>query len=361
MNKDELVEGIQILTPAEVEASSTPPVETTPEPPTEQPIEKFDEEPDFAIVPPTETTDGKVEKDDDNLPPATPSNDEPQLTKYQALLTDLANDGAFGELEEGELEEYLENANGESIKNLVEKTIEKGLESRKEKWIGKFDGAKKRFLEIEDKFDNSEQAIQMAKRLDFLENLSHEGIRENVELQKQLYYNHLVSNKNFTDAEAKELISEADGMDKLEEKALASLPALKQSAEEFVAQAEKAKKDREENFKKQEAENYDKLMNTVDSTEEFVPGLKINKTVRDKVKKNMTTTVFTDEQYESLVWLVTEYLPFHCANFERIVSHKYNSKYYSDREKDCPGQYFDWERLKAHVLNSGFEISIYEG
>ena len=70
---------------------------------------------------------------------------------------------------------------------------------------------------------------------------------------------------------------------------------------------------------------------------------------------------FTDEQYESLLWLVTEYLSFHCANYERIVSHKYNAKYYSDREKYCPGQYFDWERLKGNVLNSGFEISIYEG
>lgn len=61
------------------------------------------------------------------------------------------------------------------------------------------------------------------------------------------------------------------------------------------------------------------------------------------------TGPFTDAQYESLCWLLFEYMPHFCPSFCRIVSHDYNYSTYSNGKKGCPGPYFDWKRLESEM------------
>ena len=101
------------------------------------------------------------------------------------------------------------------------------------------------------------------------------------------------------------MVEEADGIDKLEDKAASALPALRKQAHTIVERAEADKQTRMEQYKNAQNQQFQNLMDTVDSKEEFINGLKLNKTVKDKIKTNMTTPVYKDEQgreYTSLMY-----------------------------------------------------------
>lgn len=65
---------------------------------------------------------------------------------------------------------------------------------------------------------------------------------------------------------------------------------------------------------------------------------------------------FTEEQYESLFWLLFEYAPHFCSNYHRIVSHDYNGNTYSGVKKGCVGPHFDWSKLEGEIVNRGYNF-----
>lgn len=54
---------------------------------------------------------------------------------------------------------------------------------------------------------------------------------------------------------------------------------------------------------------------------------------------------FTETQYEALFFLLFDYLPKLCPNIKTISSHDYRYKLYSNMTKNCPSQWFDWDKL----------------
>jgi hypothetical protein len=62
---------------------------------------------------------------------------------------------------------------------------------------------------------------------------------------------------------------------------------------------------------------------------------------------------FTEEQYQSLAYLIYEYLPTLCPGLHRIVGHDYNKNKYSGSRKGCPGPNFDWPRLEQYGKDFG--------
>tara|TARA_R100001163_G_scaffold45106_1_gene33977 strand:+ start:842 stop:2047 length:1206 start_codon:yes stop_codon:yes gene_type:complete len=308
--ENELFDGIQILSPQELEESqsggeaksedSTSP-EVSEETKGKEEISISD---DLTIAPPEETTSG--EEIETTTTESKESVEIPKkgTTRYQALIKDLMKDDIFLGIEEEEIEGMLEDASAETVKQLMAKTLERQFKHQTESWMNNFSGAKKRFLEIEDKFSDTDHAIQMAQRLDYLDSVTENAIAEDTNLQKNIYFEYLLG-KNFSDAEARSMVEEADGIDKLEEKAQKALPSLRQSASQIVARAEQQQKQQLEQYKNAQNQQFNNLMHTVDSKEEFINGLKLNKTVKDKIKANMTVPVYKDEngrEYTSLMY-----------------------------------------------------------
>lgn len=306
--ENELFDGIQILSPQELEESQlggetksedSENLEVSEETKGEE--KEISISDGLTIMPPEETTSGE------EIETTTPESVEAPkkgTTRYQALIKDLMKDDIFLGVDEEEIEEMLEDASADTVKKLMAKTLETQFQSQTESWMNNFSGAKKRFLEIEDKFSDTDHAIQMAQRLDYLDNVSENAIAEDVNLQKNIYFEYLLG-KNFSDAEARSMVEEADGIDKLEEKAQRALPSLKQSAAQVVAKAEQDQKKQLEQYKNAQNQQFNNLMTTVDSKEEFISGLKLNKTVKDKIKTNMTAPVYKDEsgrEYTSLMY-----------------------------------------------------------
>ena len=294
VENDDLFEGLQIMSPSELNSAVAATNEGTPT--------EVNEE--FTLEPVrSESGDSETTKETREATPRTNDTNESQSdVVYKALIKELVKGGVIT-AEEAELDELP--GSFDTIKDLLAKTIDKTVEEKQEGWKKGLSPAKKRFLEIEDAFDETDQAILMAQRLEFFENTSVEQVKENVDLQKQIYYEQLVA-KNFSHEDAVEAIEDALAVNKLEEKALKAIPELKSQSEAIVRDAKDAKETKSKAELEAQTKAFESLLSNVDSRDAFIDGLTLNKVAKDKLKANIINPVHTDpktgKEYNSLMY-----------------------------------------------------------
>lgn len=318
--ENELYEGLTIMSAKEME-NSLASTETNYEKSVEKPDTIESSKDELVITAPNEVVN-KEEKNssetenndskDDN------SSTDTREVKYKALLSELVKEGIITV----EDEEELNKAPGslKTIKEYLNKTVEKTIEEKQDSWKKNFTGAKKRFLEIEDAFTDADQAIMVAQRLDYLENLNSSAIKSDVNLQKQLYAESLRV-KGFSPEKINEEIQDAEALGKLEKKALDAHPELTNETKSIV---DKSKAEKEAMTQKQ-IEEQDKMFNnlitTIDSREHIIEGLPLNKISRDKLKNNIINPVYTDpksgKEFNSLMYKQSK----NPTEFEILLNH----------------------------------------
>ena len=300
-NNEELFEGLQIMSAAELnsavkgeetqgEAAAAPAVE-----------EEFSLEPvvaekgDDSVITKTVETTTETKTNTDST-----SKNE---VVYKALMKELVNAGVLTVEEMEKLDEMP--GNFDSIKELVNKTVETNFKAKEDNWKKSLSPAKKRFLEIEDAFDETDQAILMAQRLEFFDNVSEDAIKQDENLQKQIYWEQLKA-KNFSDADALEAIEDAVAINKLEEKALKAVPELKASAKSYIDQSREAIQQKSKAEQEAQTKAFEQLLANIDSRETFIDGLNLNKVAKDKLKNNIMNPVHTDpktgKEFNSLMY-----------------------------------------------------------
>lgn len=236
---------------------------------------------------------------------------------YQALIKEMVEAGTLT-VEEGADASELPGTL-DTIKELMEKTVDAKTKAKQEAWKNSLSKEKKRFFEIEDAFDSDDLAIQMAERLEFFDNLSDEQLAENPELQKQIYYQYLIG-KGFSKEEAEEEIADADSLAKLEDKASKALPHLKKEAIDFVEKSRQQKTLAAEEQSKKAKQSFDNLMKNIEAKESFIDGINLNKVSKEKLKENITKIVHTDEkgrQYNSLMYKQKQ----NASEFEMLLNY----------------------------------------
>ena len=302
--KEDLFDGIQIMSPGELESSISGEVTDD----SEEAPEVIENE-DISIAP-VEQVGGDLGDDEEagKIVPATePVSEKPQEVSeekkeafYKAMMKEFIDEGIIATPEsEEELEGSLDK-----LKELMKGTLEKSFQGMTNQWKSNFSGAKKKFLEIEDSFNDADHAIQAAQDLEFFDNLKEDTIRDDNNLQKNLYYRYLKS-KNFSDADAAEQIEDAEAIGKLEDKALKAVPELKKQTNYYVEQSKQQKVQEQAKWEKQREESYNNLMSSIDTKEAFVDGLNLNKVSKEKLKANITKPVYTDDDgkgYTSLMY-----------------------------------------------------------
>jgi hypothetical protein len=299
-NNEELFEGLQIMSAAEL--NSAVKGEETQGEATANPVEE-----EFSLEPVT------AEKGDDSATTKTvetttetkPNTDSTSKNEvvYKALMKELVNAGVLTVEEMEKLDEMP--GNFDSIKELVNKTVETNFKAKEDNWKKSLSPAKKRFLEIEDAFDETDQAILMAQRLEFFDNVSEDAIKQDENLQKQIYWEQLKA-KNFSDADALEAIEDAVAINKLEEKALKAVPELKASAKSYIDQSREAIQQKSKAEQEAQTKAFEQLLANIDSREAFIDGLNLNKVAKDKLKNNIMNPVHTDpktgKEFNSLMY-----------------------------------------------------------
>jgi hypothetical protein len=303
MENNELFEGLQIMSPEELNkaVSQESGEENIPagSESTEEPASLFE-----PVTPETGEGAGenKVVAEKTEKTETTES-----LTKneavYKALMKELVNSGVLTVEEVEQLDELPGTL--DTIKELVSKTVETGVKQTQENWKKSLDPTKKRFLEIEDAFDATDQAILMAQRLEFFDSVKAEDVQADVNLQKQIYFE-LLKSKNFSDQDAIEAINDAEQMNKLQEKSLKAIPELRKQANEVVESARLEKETKTKAEIEAQTKMFDSLVQNIESREAFIDGLNLNKVAKDKLKANIMTPVHKDPEtgteYNSLMY-----------------------------------------------------------
>jgi len=293
---EELFDGLQIMSPEElnaaVKADDNPSDENNATP-------SAGESEGFEFKPvATETGEGAYANDNKDAPATKDSNSSSDgetrnEAVYKALMKELVTAGILTAAEVEKLDELPGTL--DTIKDLVSKTVETNFKSAEENWRKSLPAAKKRFLEIEDAFDETDQAIMMAQRLEFFDNLNVEDVKGNIDLQKQIYFEQLKS-KNFTDDDAVEAINDAVTAGKLTDKALKAIPQLKAESEAIVQESRVVKENKTKAEIAAQTKAFENLLANIDSRDTFIDGLNLNKVSKDKLKSNILNPVYKDPE-----------------------------------------------------------------
>ena len=302
MENNELFEWLQIMSPEELNKAVDS--QTKGEEDTNAGQATENNEPATLFTPvTTETGEGAGEN---KVVPDKPDTTE-TITKneavYKALMKELVTAGVLTVEEVEKLDELPGTL--DTIKELVSKTVETGVKQTQENWKRNLDPTKKRFLEIEDAFDATDQAILMAQRLEFFDTVDAEAVKSDVNLQKQIYYE-LLKSKNFSDQDAVEAINDAEQMNKLQEKSLKAIPELRQQANQVVESARLEKETKTKAEQEAQTKMFDSLVQNIESRDAFIDGLNLNKVAKDKLKANIMNPVHKDPEtgveYNSLMY-----------------------------------------------------------
>jgi len=294
---NELFEGLQIMSPEELNSAVKGDSSDSEEEVKQDGLELFK-----PVV--TETGDSEIAEKKVTTSQNNSSSDESRNeVVYKALMKELVNAGVLTVEEMEKLDEMPGTL--DSIKELVSKTVETNFNAKQDTWKKSLSPEKKRFLEIEDAFDETDQAIIMAQRLEFFENVNAEDIKDNVQLQQQIYYDQLIA-KNFTHEQAIEAIEDAVAVNKLEDKAFKAIPELKTQAKSVVENAKASKEAKTKAEVEEQTKAFKQLLDNIDARDTFIDGLNLNKISKDKLKNNIMNPVYTDpktgKEFNSLMY-----------------------------------------------------------
>ena len=313
--KEDLFEGLQIMSPEELNAvvesdenSEEGEKETTPDDKSEglfKPVE-------------SEKGEGAYEDTKNQTDSKTATSNERSEEIYKGLIKELVESNIITAAEADKLDEL--EGSLDTIKDLMNKTVQTNFKAAEEQWKENMPAAKKRFLEIEDAFDETDQAIMMAQRLEFFDQVDEEKIKSDVKLQQEIYYD-LLKSKNFTDDQAVEAIQDAMAVKNLESKALKAVPELRNQANAVVTQAKEYKAARSKQQVDEQNKAFEALINNIDSRQSFVDGISLNKISKEKIKQNILNPVYTDKktgrEYNSLMYKQTR----NPGEFEMLINY----------------------------------------
>ena len=284
---ENLFEGLEIMSPEELNSAVADKEESE-----DKALNQGEDESE--IFKPVSAETGEGVNQDPSKEPTKPNVD---LTKneaiYKGLMKELLDAGILTAAQVEELDKLPGNL--DTIKDLVDKTVKHKFQSAEKAWKANMPAAKKRFLEIEDAFDETDQAIMMAQRLEFFDSIDEQTLSEDENLQKQVYFD-LLKSKNFSDQDAIDAIDDAVSVGKLKDKALKEIPELRAEANSYVEQAKTAKQAKTQAQLKAQEKAFENLINHIDSRESFIDGLNLNKPTRDKLKSNILNPVYKDPQ-----------------------------------------------------------------
>ena len=286
---ENLFEGLEIMSPEELNSAVASKEES------ENEIISSPGEDESELFKPVSTETG--EGANANPPDSKPTKPNLDVSKneaiYKGLMKELLNSGILTAAQIEELDSLPGNL--DTIKQLVDKTVKHKFQSAEKAWKDNMPAAKKRFLEIEDAFDETDQAILMAQRLEFFDTVNETELAEDENLQKQIYYD-LLKSKNFSDQDALDAIEDAVSVGKLKDKALKAIPQLKADANNYVEQIKVQKNQKTQAEIKSQEKAFESLINHIDERESFIDGLNFNKLTRDKLKSNILNPVYKDTQ-----------------------------------------------------------------
>src|SRR6056297_818588 len=221
--------------------------------------------------------DATSEENDDN-------NDSPSLAPYAKLLVD---EGILPNLD---LENFDGSAEGliEAARNEVYNGIDyykQSLPEEVQRLINGYEAG----VPFDKLLEFNSQSLQYSK-------IDKDALTQDESLQKQILTDYYKRTSRFSDEKINKLIERTADLGELSDEALSSLDELTEFQAQEEQQAIEESKKQQEYLQQQQQEQLNQFTKTLTDTQEIIPGVKINPTVKDKIQKNITVPVGYDEQ-----------------------------------------------------------------
>lgn len=240
-----------------------------------------------------ETEENDFEESEDNNPDgedATSSeennddnNDSPSLAPYAKLLVD---EGILPNLD---LEKF--DGTPESLIEAARNEVYNGIDYYKQTLPP----------EVKKLIEGYEAGVPFDKLLEFnsqntqYSKIDKDSLVQDEGLQKQILKDYYKRTSRFSEEKIDKLIERTADLGELSEEALSSLDELVEFQSQEEQQAIEQARQQQEALKQQQQEQLNQFNQTLEKTEEIIPGVKINKGLKDKIQKNITTPVAYDD------------------------------------------------------------------
>lgn len=250
---------------------------------------KEDTEIEEKIETPVDDTDAGViekqeeqEEDTGDSPSSQETKDSSPFTPFAKLLVE---EGATPNLN---LEEF--DGTPEGLVKAVQNEIEYNINMYKE-------GLNPKVKWLQENLEEGvalEQLLSIDKQRVALDAINEETLNSDESLQKQIVREYLKESTKFSDALIDKQIERLEATNDLAEEAKTSFTELKTLNAAKEQEAKATAQQQREAYQKQQQEILDNFKSSLDKTEEIIPGLKLNQSVRDQIFKTLTTPVTKD-------------------------------------------------------------------
>jgi hypothetical protein len=234
--------------------------------------------------------------------------DSSPLVPYAKLLVD---EGILPNLN---LDEF--DGTAEGLKEAMNKEIHSGIEAYKASLPE----------DVKKIIDGYEVGVPLEKLLELnKEKLNVSTIKEsdiinNEELQKEIVRKYFKKTTRFSDKKIEQNIERLSDIGELEAEALSNITELKALVEEEEAKAIEDAKRQEEEYQEQLRKYWEEFDKKLEAADEIIPGLKVTKTIKQKIITNLSTAVATD-QNGNPVNKIAYYRSKHPQEFELYLNY----------------------------------------
>lgn len=222
----------------------------------------------------------------------------PSSSQYLAFARDRAEEGVFLDFNEEDWKVLMERNNGDEAAALRELSdismqtmIQQGIEAYKESLTDEDRAlyeAKEKGLPID--------AYGMAKRnLDKYSKIKVEDMKENEKLQEEVV-SKVLEIRGFSKEEIAEEIENYKTLEVLGSKAEKALPLLPKKFQKDLDDMEQGAKAQDEARKDRIRQGVARMKRMVEQTPEIIPGIKLNKSTREKILQSMIEPVARDTE-----------------------------------------------------------------
>jgi hypothetical protein len=234
---------------------------------------------------------GKAPSDDGS------SDSSPSSSPYLAFAKDRAEEGVFLEFSDEDWTELVKRNDGDeaqALRELHALSLQQMVKSGVEKYKESLTPEEKLLYEAKEKGLPLDKYSIAKRNHSKYSKITAEQVKEDPKVAEDVMSKFLEL-KGFTPEEAKEEIEGYKALENLETKALKALEFVPKAFEKEVKRIEDDAKAEEDTRKDHIRQRVARMKSLVENTPEIIPGIKLNKTSREKIMESMTTPVATDK------------------------------------------------------------------
>jgi hypothetical protein len=192
------------------------------------------------------------------------------------------------------------------LPNLDIKKFDGTADSLKEAMVNEIIGAVEMYKEtlpdrVKQLINNYEEGVPFDKLLELdrseieVSEVTEDKLKDDTELQKKLVRSYLTKTTKFSETKINRTIEDYEDKDELQDEAISSLAELKSLVTKDKEQEKLLIKEQEKRIEAERKASISKLEDTINTTNEIIPGLKLNKKIKETVLQSMTVPAGYDK------------------------------------------------------------------